>query len=72
MISKEMIDRINALSQKQRQCGLNEEEKIEQADLRRQYLDSIKEQVRSQLGAAQVPEKHPVRCACGCHGAHKH
>ena len=72
MISREKIDRINALSQKQRQCGLNEEEKAEQALLRRQYLDNIKEQVRSQLDADQVLEEHHARCTCGCHGAHRH
>jgi len=72
MSTKEMIDRINALSQKQRECGLNEEEKTEQALLRRQYLDNIKEQVRGQLEAAQIAEKHPDTCACGRHGLHGH
>lgn len=72
MLTKELIDRINALSQKQRQDGLNEEEKSEQALLRRQYIDSVKEQVRGQLAAAQIPKKHEVSCTCGCHGGHKH
>lgn len=72
MITKELIDRINVLSQKQRQDGLNEEEKSEQALLRRQYLDCVKEQVRGQLAVAQIPEKHGVACTCGCHGGHKH
>jgi len=72
MLTKELIDRINALSQKQRQDGLTEEEKSEQALLRRQYLDSVKEQVRGQLAAAQIPEKHESSCTCGCHGGHKH
>lgn len=71
-MTKELTERINALSQKQRQCGLTEEEKVEQNLLRRQYLDTIKEQVRGQLAAAQIPEKHNANCACGCHGAHKH
>ncbi len=72
MITKEMLDRINALSQKQRQCCLNEEEKAEQALLRRQYLESIKSQVRDHLEANQIPKKHSSDCACGCHGAQKH
>ncbi len=72
MITKEMIERINALSHKQRQCGLNEEETIEQALLRRQYLDNIKEQVRGQLDSAHIQEKHSAHCACGCHGARRH
>jgi uncharacterized protein YnzC (UPF0291/DUF896 family) len=72
MITKEMIERINMLSQKQRLSGLNEEEKLEQSLLRRQYLDNIKEQVRGQLDAAQVPKKHSTDCNCGCHCEPKH
>lgn len=72
MIPKEMIDRINALSRKQHEFGLTEEEKAEQAVLRRQYLDNVKEQVRQQMDAAQVPHKHAAGCSCGCHGAHRH
>jgi len=53
MIAKELIDRINELSQKQRQTGLSDAEKSEQTLLRRHYLDSIKEQVRGQLAAAR-------------------
>ena len=72
MITKEMIDRINALARKQREFGLTEEEKAEQAVLRRHYLDNVKEQVRQQMDAAQVPPKHATGCTCGCHGAHRH
>jgi len=72
MIAKELIDRINELSQKQRQTGLSDAEKSEQTLLRRHYLDSIKEQVRGQLAAAQIPEKHESHCTCGCHGGLKH
>lgn len=38
----ETIERINALSRKQRSTGLTEEEKQEQLLLRRQYIDNIK------------------------------
>ena len=72
MITKEMIERINTLSQKQRLGGLSDEEKQEQSLLRRQYLDNIKEQVRGQLDAAQVSEKHSTDCTCGCHSELKH
>jgi uncharacterized protein YnzC (UPF0291/DUF896 family) len=72
MITKELIDRINALSQKQREYGLDEAEKSEQALLRQQYLACIKEQVRGQLAAANIPEKHDSHCTCGCHSEHKH
>ena len=72
MITREMIARISELSQKQRHGGLTETEAAEQALLRRQYLDNIKEQVRGQLEAAHIPQKHPAHCSCGCHGEHRH
>lgn len=73
MITKEMIDRINELSRKQRQASLTDEEKAEQATLRRSYLDNIKAQVRNQLEAAHIPEKKQhSHCSCGCNGEHRH
>jgi uncharacterized protein YnzC (UPF0291/DUF896 family) len=72
MITKEMIDRINVLAHKQRQPGLTVEEKNEQAALRRQYIDNIKEQVRGQLESAEASPAHAGNCSCGCHGGHKH
>lgn len=36
------IDRINFLARKSKAEGLNEEEKAEQAILRREYIDSVK------------------------------
>lgn len=46
----ETIERINALSRKQRSTGLTEEEKQEQLLLRRQYIDNIKVQITQALG----------------------
>lgn len=46
----ETIERINALSRKQRSTGLTEEEKQEQLLLRRQYIDNIKIQITQSLG----------------------
>lgn len=69
MITKDLIDRINALSRKERQCGLTGEERLEQAVLRRKYLDSVRDQLREQLESAGIPKKHGRDCACGCHGA---
>lgn len=68
MITREMIDRINELSRKQRAEGLNEEEKQEQALLRRTYIDHIKGQVAGHLDSIH----HEPACSCGCHGGHKH
>lgn len=44
------IDRINFLAKKAREVGLTEEEKVEQAKLRREYIDSIKANIRASLG----------------------
>ena len=44
------VDRINELARKSKTVGLTEEEKVEQAKLRRQYLDLIRNNLISQLG----------------------
>lgn len=49
MITEEKIKRINELARKAKSAGLNEEEKLEQGLLRREYVDSFKENLRSQL-----------------------
>ena len=74
MITKEMIDRINLLSQKSRQEGLTEEEKLEQQDLRKKYIEYIKGQVRHQLDSIEFVEgehdcgheHHDCDCGCNC------
>lgn len=43
------IDRINFLAKKSREEGLSEEEKAEQAVLRREYIDSFKRSLEGQL-----------------------
>lgn len=63
------IARINELARKQRESGLSEEEKAEQANLRRLYIDNIKDQVRQQLDAANH-HAHNTDCSCGCHKHH--
>ena len=43
MITQEKIDRINFLARKSKtEAGLTEEEKAEQAVLRREYIESVK------------------------------
>lgn len=44
------VERINFLAKKSREVGLTEEEKIEQQKLRREYIDSLKNNLRAQLG----------------------
>lgn len=68
MITREMIGRINELAKRQRTTGLTEAEKDEQALLRRQYIDNIKDQVRNQLDGAGLSHEHDGSCGCG----HKH
>ena len=54
MITRELINRINELSRKQRSVGLTDNERVEQQKLRRQYLDNIKEQVRGMLDNIEI------------------
>ncbi len=46
---KELIDRINELAHKKKAEGLTEEEKLEQAELRAEYLAEFRRNFRSQL-----------------------
>jgi 5-formyltetrahydrofolate cyclo-ligase len=50
------IDRINALAHKQKSVGLTEEEKIEQAALRKEYIESIRESLRANLNNISIEE----------------
>ena len=49
MLSKEKIERINSLSKKSKEEGLNEAEKLEQKSLREEYLKNFREHFKSQL-----------------------
>ncbi len=49
MVTQEQINRINELSKKSKAEGLTEDEKAEQQNLRRLYIDSFKESLVSQL-----------------------
>ena len=49
------IERINELSKKQKSPeGLTESEKQEQAELRREYIDSVKRNLRAQLQGIEI------------------
>ena len=50
------IDRINFLAKKQREEGLIEEEKADQAKLRRAYIDSVVGNLKSQLDNTYIVE----------------
>ena len=50
------IDRINTLAHKAKSVGLTEEEKEEQASLRREYIATIRMNLRAQLDNIDVKE----------------
>lgn len=50
------IDRINELARKQKTEGLTEEEKAEQAVLRREYINGFKNSLMSQLDNMYIVE----------------
>ncbi len=48
-MEKEKIDRINELARKKKTDGLTDEEAAEHASLRREYIDSFRENMRAVL-----------------------
>lgn len=50
----EKIKRINALYHKSQEEGLTDAEKEEQALLRREYIDSVKQNLKSQLNNIDI------------------
>ena len=62
MITEEKITRINALARKSRTAeGLTEAEKAEQAVLRREYVDAVKESLQGQLDHTTIVEPDGTR-----------
>lgn len=53
-MDKKLIDRINTLSRKSKSEGLTENEKQEQAVLRKQYLQEFRNNFRKQLDNIDV------------------
>lgn len=52
------IDRINELARKSKSEGLTEEEKAEQAVLRREYIDAVKASLCAHLDNTYVVDEH--------------
>jgi len=52
------IDRINVLARKSKAEGLTEEEKAEQAILRREYIDSVKASLIGHLDNTYVVDQN--------------
>ena len=57
MMDNEKIDRINTLAHKAKSVGLTEEEKKEQAELRKEYLAAVRQNLQAQLNNIDVKEK---------------
>ncbi len=55
-MTQEKIDRINELARKKKSVGLTEEELQEQAILRREYIESYKQSLVSQLENTYIVE----------------
>ena len=53
----EKIQRINELSRKSKAEGLTEEEKKEQAVLRREFVESFRSNLKAQLDNIDIQEK---------------
>ncbi len=51
------IDRINELARKQKAEGLTDEEKAEQASLRREYIEGYKRSLMAQLDNMYILEQ---------------
>lgn len=58
MIDQKLIQRINFLAKKSKEIGLTDEEKIEQANLRKEYLKLFKEGFKQQLDSIQIVKEY--------------
>lgn len=56
-MTEEKIDRINTLAHKAKSVGLTEEEKAEQAMLRREYIDSVRASLTAQLDNTYIVDE---------------
>lgn len=59
MITKELLDEINALARKQRSTGLTDEEKIRQNQLRKKYLAGFRENMKNTLDRIEIVDEIP-------------
>ncbi len=76
MITQELVARINQLAAKQKAGTLTSDEKTEQEQLRKQYLQGIKAQIADTLEASGLKKSsdsaghHAQNCSCGQHHHH--
>ncbi|MBQ3426603.1 MAG: DUF896 domain-containing protein [Clostridia bacterium] len=53
-MDKKKLERISELSRKQRSSGLNDTEKAEQAELRKEYLAAIRKSLIAELDNIEI------------------
>ena len=58
MIDQKLIERINFLANKSKKEGLTEEEKVEQANLRLEYLRLFKAGFKQQLDSIKIVKEN--------------
>ena len=58
MIDQRLIQRINFLAKKSKNVGLTNEEKEEQANLRKQYLKLFREGFKQQLDSIEIVKEY--------------
>jgi len=59
-LDKAQIDRINELARKQKAEGLSEEERVEQAQLRAQYIREMRAHMEAQLEMVLIENEEGV------------
>ena len=69
-MTEEKIKRINELARKQKTEGLTEEEQTEQASLRREYIDSYKKSLISQLENTYIVDEKGNKTKLGKKNLH--
>ena len=65
-MTEEKIKRINELARKSKAEGLTEEEKVEQATLRREYIDAYKKSLISQLENTYIVDEKGNKTKLTC------
>jgi uncharacterized protein YnzC (UPF0291/DUF896 family) len=65
MTMEEKIARINALYHKSKSVGLTEEEKEEQARLRKEYVENVRNNLRGQLNSITIQHEDGTKVNLG-------
>lgn len=60
-MTEQKIARINELAKKKREQGLTQAELAEQQELRKEYIESVRKNLESQLGSIVVQEQDGSR-----------